>query len=300
VKNTIFVLGAGSAGTRHFETLNKLGAEVRILSRRTDEDELQKRFSSSQGWGDAASIIVATESYQHENALLAIAESGFEGSVLVEKPGIANENNLQKMKRLHVKIAYNLRFLEGLEYVKAEVDASIPLTASIVSKSDLTTWRKDWSRPDQYSRSAALSGGVLFDMSHELDYAIDIFGVPDFLTGVGGRLGNVTIDSDDSWKIVASYKRGLVVSIDLSYLSHLNDRSLGVQLENKTVSLNLLTGHVEDSKSGQFSTNAISSTYELMMRNWLDNGGSRLPSMEDNLETLKLIKSIRRLEAVKR
>jgi len=297
LKKTIFVLGAGSAGTRHFENLNSLGAEARLLSRRKNSEELERRFNSMAGWKDADSIIVATESSQHEQALLAIAASGFKGRVLVEKPGIISKKNLQSMRELDIRVAYNLRYLDGLGYIKSEVGSHKSLTGSVVCRSDLTTWREDWNRPGQYSRSSLTSGGVLFDVSHEIDYVTNIFGVPTFVTGLGGRLGRVTLDSDDSWKIVAGYESGLVISIDLSYLSHLTERSFSVQLESKTISLDLLSGEGLDSSSGRLAFNKISTTYNLMIRDWLENGGSRLPNLEENLKTLGFISSIRALEA---
>lgn len=68
-----------------------------------------------------------------------------------------------------------------------------------------------------YGARADLGGGVILDASHELDYALWLFGVPTQVYCVAGKFSNLEIDVDDSAEILLSYPRQ-VVSIHLDYL----------------------------------------------------------------------------------
>jgi len=294
---TAVVLGAGSAGTRHATVLRNLGIDTRLLSRRSDSDELWHRMASKRGWDDVELIVVATESSNHAEVLLEIANSSFDGQILIEKPGIVTEDDLSCLSRLNIRVAYNLRFLEGIAFIGGAISSEKPLTASIVCRSNLSDWRVNWDRPGQYSRTNSLGGGVLYDLSHELDYFLKIFGEPDVLKGMGGRLGHVTLDSDDSWKLLAGYENGPTVSLDLTYLSHLKERTFVIQQADRTISLDLISGKGVDSDSGALAFNTIASTHELMLRDWLNNGGNTLPDLRENMKTLNFIDRIRALNS---
>jgi len=297
VGRSAVVLGAGSAGLRHATVLRNLGIDTQLLSRRSNSDELRQRMASKRGWDDVELIVVATESSSHAQVLLDIANSSFNGQILVEKPGIVSEGDLSSLSRINIRVAYNLRYLEGLAFIESAVSSEMPLTASIVCRSNLSDWRAEWDRPGQYSRTKSLGGGVLFDLSHELDYFLRLFGEPDVLKGIGGRLGRVTLDSDDSWKLLASYENGPAVSLDLSYLSHLGERTFVIQQADRTISLDLITGKGMDSNSGVLTFNSISSTHQLMLRDWANNGGSALPDLKENMTTLNFIHRIRALSS---
>src|SRR2546421_323520 len=81
------------------------------------------------------------------------------------------------------------RRLEGEAIVSAEVRTA----------SWLPGWRPGRDYRATYSASRALGGGVLRDMSHELDYPSWLFGPWRRLTALGGHLSPLEIESDDCW-----------------------------------------------------------------------------------------------------
>ena len=287
------VLGAGSAGMRHSSLLEKLRVPLRLFSRRTESDELASRMTTQGGWDDFDYIVLAIESSGHSDLLNQLASVGFRGKVLVEKPAIVLNSELDFLSVLDVKVAYNLRYLDGLAYVKDLVASEKTLSASLVCRSDLSSWRENNSHPRQYSRYLSLGGGALYDLSHELDYFLNIFGEPELLQSIGGRLGEVTQDSDDNWKILAGYFTGLSVSLELSLLSQFNQRTLFVELQGRTVLLDLVSGSLIDSVSGEQHFNSIKTTSERLLRDWIFEGGDRLPDLVQNMRTLNFIERVR-------
>jgi len=294
--SSIAILGAGSAGIRHSKKLSELGFRPTIYSRRNDAEEFSQRMKSSNGWADFDHLIVALETASHLPMLLNLANSKFQGKVLVEKPGLITMAHLDQLRGLDVQVAYNLRYLEGLRYVTEEMRDDQTISAAVVCHSNLKNWREDWNRQGQYSKSAALGGGVLFDLSHEIDYFLGVFGEPQGLAGFGGRFGDVTTDADDTWKVAARFDQGYVVSIDLSFVSHHEERKFQVNQAGKSLSIDLRSGLVEDSRSGHIQFNAPSSTTSLMLSDWLATASSRLPTLEQNMKTLSFIDKLRRLE----
>ena len=86
------VIGFGSIGNRHARVLSALGFEVLIVSRRVDLCDAIA-FSSVQAAcrsGPFDYVVIANETYRHQETLSELAAAGHRGRVLVEKPLFAN------------------------------------------------------------------------------------------------------------------------------------------------------------------------------------------------------------------
>jgi predicted dehydrogenase len=286
------VIGLGSAGKRHLETLEKLGSKVSAISRRENLEAFERLIAQRSEALDYELIVVSTETSLHEAILEGVFATDYRGTVLLEKPGMAPVVREELGPR--VLVAYNLRYLGALGHLKSILDKGLkPLRITISSLSHLPSWRPKDDRPDQYSRKAGLGGGALLDLSHELDYSRWLFG--DWLNfrAFGGKAGNVTIDSDDSWNIIGATKSCSQISINLSLNSHYPRRECIVEFQDFSVVVNLLTGIVDFSDRSPFVGNNISETYLTMLSDLMDGDRSQLPTLRDNQDTLRFIDKIR-------
>ena len=289
----VAILGNGTAGRRFFQLLSEMNVDSKLLSRRVDLAEIDSRNSSPSGWSDFNHIIIASETSSHHEMLLGISSSSFKGKVLIEKPGYVRESRSFNQS-LDVRVSYNLRYLEGIWAIKEMCQQSRPLNLGIVCHSHLTQWRKDHHREGQYSRLKASGGGALLDLSHEIDFARLILGIPLVVSAQGGRLGKVTQDSDDSWGILFGYEDGSIATINLSIISHRQERQLTLVTQEKEAKFDLLTGVIEFSDGPQRQLNRIQDTYKAMLLDWVfGNSRDKLPTLEENSETLELIARIR-------
>ncbi|KAA0577882.1 Gfo/Idh/MocA family oxidoreductase [Azospirillum sp. B21] len=215
------VVGHGSIGARHARLLRDLGLEVAVVSRRAPQ--LPGAFpdiAAALACGPADYAVVCTETSLHHQAVRSLHSAGFTGRILIEKPlGQAGEH-VPEASFNAVRVGYHLRFDPILLALREALDGCRPLTVEVRAASWLPSWRAGRDYRATESASKAAGGGVLRDLSHELDYVTWLFGRWRRLTALGGHLGCLEIDSDEAFILLAETERCPVVSISLSYIDH--------------------------------------------------------------------------------
>ena len=79
------IVGSGSIGVRHRAVLEGLGVDVRMLSRRPGVGDFVDAMEAVDSFVPGY-VVVATEPDDHVAAVDRLAEAGFAGRMLVEKP----------------------------------------------------------------------------------------------------------------------------------------------------------------------------------------------------------------------
>src|SRR5690606_13344244 len=107
-----------------------------------------------------------------------------------------------------------------------------------------------------YAASRALGGGAIGTQSHELDYALWLFGAPSRVYASGGHLSDLEIDVEDVASIhleCGGRDRLVPVTVHLDYLRRPPVRRLDVVGTAGTLRCDLLTATVEltDTRSGR-------------------------------------------------
>ncbi len=237
------VIGHGSAGQRHARLLADLGAEVGIVSRRTAAntfltiDQALKQFTADY-------VVVANETSAHHATLRSLAEHGFTGRVLVEKPLWSSRDAALPGTHPNVHVGYNLRFHPALRAVRRLVTGKRVVSAEIVCGSYLPDWRTGRDYRKTSSALKASAGGVLHDLSHELDYACWLFGNWRRLTALGGHLSPLAIETDDVALILAETAGCPALSISLNYIERAARRGLIINTQDDTIVADLEAGTV--------------------------------------------------------
>ena len=287
------VIGAGNAGMRHATLLASLGCDVEMASRRESLDRFNAIASGRENLSRFDRVVIATESSNHETVLSGADFDEFRGRVLIEKPARLTNRTISKLSVFDSRVAYNLRYLEGLRELKAEFDGSRSvLRLSVRAHSFLPDWRADSSSRDYYSRHADLGGGALLDLSHELDYIGYLVGPWSVSGAVGGRLGDVTVDADDSWFVIGQSASGAKVNLSLSTMSKLQVRDLLLETAAATYELNLILGSLKVNQNESFGS-GIRESYQSMMEDFLFGENLTLPTLSDHALTLQKIDEIR-------
>lgn len=286
------VVGAGKAGTRHARALESLGADVEILSRRSSGNLFSEYSTGRLNLKDFDRVVVATETSHHEEFLSRADFKGFSGRLLIEKPGLLSKQTAEMMSQIDARVAYNLRYLDAIQWLRTDLEGQRVLRVSSRAHSFLPTWRDDSDSRTYYSQKLGQGGGALYDLAHEFDYLGYLLNGWKVLASVGGRLGEVTIDADDSWFVLGESSQQAQVSVSLSILSRLEVRDLTIDTDLDSFLVNLRTGTF--TKNGESRTgNQIVDTYELMHREFVAGINSPLPSVKENQTTLKLIERAR-------
>ena len=287
------VVGYGSIGCRHVSVLEQLGLNVSVVSKRpiahpNTFPDLESALSS-QGFDY---VVLANKTSEHSVVLHRLAKSGFSGKVLVEKPIFTSDEPLPKGCFKSLTVGYNLRFSDGLRALKQKIlfEKIVSVNASVGQY--LPSWRKARDYRHSYSASLAEGGGVLLDLSHEIDYLLWLFGPWTCVTAIGGKFSSLEIETDDSYMVLAKGAQFDSLSLNMNYLDRVGRRSIIVQTDNHTFEVDLIKGTFSMDGVSQLSGFDIASTYSTMHTAILNDDLDIACSGEDGLATLNLVKEI--------
>ncbi|WP_052664283.1 Gfo/Idh/MocA family protein [Nitriliruptor alkaliphilus] len=240
------VVGVGSIGTRHVEVLSALGCDVAVVSRRGPFGTHRTFATIAEGVAgvDPEYVVLARETARHGGDVTELAEAGFHGRVLVEKPLTSAPVALPLEGFARVGVAYNLRFHPVLERLRTELAGARIATVTAHAGQHLSTWRPGTDHRSSYSADPAAGGGVLRDLSHELDYLLWMFGPWKRVAAQGGRSGVLNVASDDAWAVLLELDRCALVSLQLDYLDRIGQRRVVVTTEEHTFVADLVAGRL--------------------------------------------------------
>ena len=231
----ILICGLGSIGQRHIRQIKRiygnnfqLGAWRKrnkkilitdelegISGRELDKEYDLEVFDNAQdamNWCPDIVFVTNPISMHIDTALIA-AEAG--ANIFIEKPLDCSAQKLEKLrlllekKRLHCMIGYQLRYHPGYKKVK-DLVATNKLGKITFADFHFGEWLPGMHPYEDYRVSHASirkqGGGVIFCLSHKIDLAYWIFGIPFSIYASGGKLSNLDIDVEDSVDIIFRYK----------------------------------------------------------------------------------------------
>ena len=285
------VVGYGSIGMRHARLLEHLGLDVAVASRRAVA--VSNRFGSiEEALADWAPryVVVASRTHEHFADVETLATAGFTGTVLVEKPLSDGVRTMPAIPFEDIHIGYNLRFLPVVQAFRDAVRNGNVYAVHAHVGQHLSQWRPHSDYRAGYSASRAQGGGVLRDLSHDLDYLSWILGGWNRVTAVGGKVSDLEIDSDDVFSVLMETCRCPVVSVNMNYLGSPPRREIVAFSDRGTVEVNLLAGTIHiDGKEEKTRPAARDDSYLSMHEAVLRGDGSVLCSLEEGLDITRLI-----------
>lgn len=294
----ILVIGFGSIGARHARVARGDGHNVTVVSRRNAADAFPCRQSIAEAVGDGQVFdcaIVASETGRHLLDLETLVASGFTGRILVEKPVFAASSDAHAIPASaqdNIRVAYNLRFHPLLIDLRERLQNGARVLNVVVHVGqDLHQWRTGRPIEQTYSSQKSGGGGVLRDLSHELDYLIWMLGPWRSVCATGGRVGDLPGDADDCWGILLHFDSGAMVTLALDYFCRRPVRTVVANTSQDTIHLDLVRG-VRTDTSGETRLDIDRDfTYQAQLRALLA-GESSLCNFDQGVAVLGLIEAI--------
>lgn len=289
------IIGYGSIGRRHAEILSGLGLDISIVSSHAKGlnwptyDNLSKCLDEFK----PEYIIVCNETSAHAQTIKLL--SSFNGKVLIEKP-ISNDHLSLKGVEIQEEnffVAYNLRFHPCLVKLREILKGQKVLSTQVYVGQYLPTWRPDTDYRKSYSASKAKGGGVLLDLSHELDYLLYFFGKWESLTSIMGKLSHLEIDSEDSFSGLIKMKDCPLVSLNMNYLDRFSRREVTINTDEKTIRVDLVKSEIIIDKDVLQIESDKNASYRSMHQAVLSGQYSSLCSFEEGIATIEMIESFR-------
>jgi len=211
------VIGFGSIGKRHARVLRLLGHRVSVVSRHAvTEYPCYSKVGEAISNSRPSYAVIATETSHHRLAYESLLETGFAGRILIEKPLGLSPKQWTEADDGKIRIGYNLRFHPMMQRLRDLLKGETVLSFRIDVGRYLPEWRPDSDYRKSSSASKDAGGGVLRDLSHELDYTCWFLGPWTRLAAIGGRFGNLEIDTDDGFAILMATERCPMVTVNLN------------------------------------------------------------------------------------
>lgn len=260
--NRILVVGFGSIGRRHYSIIKRLlpDSSIKIL-RHSKNKSIESDSNTLYSIDDALSFlpqvaVISTPSPFHINFAQILAENKVH--LLIEKPlsdkcaGIDILNETCLKNNLILSVGYNLRYVPSLQYFRNAINSS--LLGKIFSircevGQYLPSWRPEIDYKDSVSAKKNLGGGVLLELSHELDYLCWIFGDVEWIIASLSKQSALDIDVEDTAHLILgfvrkNYRNNIIGNLNMDFIRHDSTRKCFVIGERGTLSWDALVGEV--------------------------------------------------------
>ncbi len=316
------IVGLGSIGRRHLRILKELRPEIKVVLVRSGngvrwpEETLASLIvfdiRSAIDIGVDAAIISSPSPFHLEQANIFL-DSNI--PLLIEKPLSISAEGLDTFKRraqsksITLLVGYVLRYSAGARHLRKliqENHVGEVTSANIKCMSWLPDWRPAQDYRNTVSARANLGGGVLLELSHELDFANWLFGPFEIAKATLSNSGLLDIDVEDSAKINLLSKAGQAVSVHLDFSSKQIIRETTVIGLSGTLSWNLIENRITLIPAiGDIMEWSLLEERDDMYRGQLihfldsiEHGDEPEVTLEDGITVMKLIDSARRSNQV--
>ncbi|MFB3850648.1 MAG: Gfo/Idh/MocA family protein [Acidobacteriota bacterium] len=258
-KIKIAVLGTGSIGLRHLRVLNSLNIEtIAIPTRKERFEELSRDgykvaydIEEAKNWG-ATGIIICTNTSRHIRDCQEALELDY--CILCEKPLSSSTKEAKKIKdkvKGNLFVGYNLRFDDGfnkLFHLANDIGEIYYIYSEC--RSYLPDWRKGRNYLEGYAAKPK-EGGVLLDLSHEIDYLNFFYNKPLAIIGTTKNWGILKIAEEEFASADCEYDNKSSSTIVLDYLNKNHSRKCLVSSIEKTISYDFLNKHITIMQNGK-------------------------------------------------
>jgi len=313
----IVIVGLGSIGRRHLRLIKEMRPDIQVIlvrsgkGKKWPEEELAnfvvKSLSEAISIGVDAAIISTPAVFHAEQSIKFIEN---EIPTLIEKPlshtlGFAKKLNKAWLEKKNlVLLGYTLRHNSAASFFHRKIQGSEIgdiLSVTIRYESYLPKWRPDQDYRETVSARKDLGGGVLLELSHEIDYANWFFGPFKSVSSMLSNSKTLDIDVEDMADIIFETYDNRPVNIHLDFCSQISSRFCSVKTNKGELTWNLLKNNIT-----WIDSEGVSKIWEFdderdeMYRNQLnhffdciESGCESKVTIDDGLTVAKLIDSVK-------
>lgn len=298
----VLIIGYGSAGKRHAKILNSINKIKKIFIKTDQKLKSYKKinFINKINNLNPDLIVLANETDKHYSVCKFLEKKFSNKIILCEKPLFKKFYNF-KPKKNRFFITYNFRFHKCLQYIKKRINLDEVFFVEAETSSYLPLWRKDIDYSKNYSAFPNKGGGVLLDMSHEIDYLRWLFRDFKISKIYKNKISNLNILSEDIALIFGHIKKNTLVKIKLTYFNKLSKRLLTICMrDGSQIYLDLLRSEIKlfnKNKKKTFRLEKYSQfkTTKYMYSEILRNNFENVCSLKNGLDLLRQIKNSKKV-----
>lgn len=258
----LLICGLGSIGKRYLKLILDKWPNIKIgifssqqLSSIKDSykiDFITNNLNESLKWKPNAVFICNPASLHIEYAIFFLKMNI---PVLIEKPlGTGNENindykMLEKLsKKCVALVGYVLRHEEEFKYLNNFLNNK-KFGNIIYGNFKCSSWLPDWRKNLNYNQSVSvkknLGGGVLLELSHEIDLALSFLGKINLIDAKLENSGKLNIDVEDKVYLFGKTDTCKQIIINLDFCSKKSQRITYLKSENGSIKWDLFEKYIE-------------------------------------------------------
>ena len=291
----VLIIGSGSISSKHKFAIKSLSKKINIInisSRNFTEYYLRSRKI------DCDYILICSPTINHFKHFTIIEKNFKNKKVLIEKPLFNKFYKIKNNLKNRYYVGYNLRFHPVLIYLKQFLIRKKIFSINVVSHSYLPNWRKINYR-HSVSAKKNLGGGVLLELSHELDYLKWIFKNIKIINVFNKKISNLKIDVDDILNITGRINKKIFLNLNINFFSKLNYRFIKIDGNNFSLKADLINNTIDLFNAGKrktikFKNFKLIDTYKKQHFEIINQKLSNVCSIKESQELMKLIQKIKK------
>lgn len=258
----ILIVGLGSIGQRHARVARGLFPNATIVAlRRAVGDECEGIDHQVTTLDEALAFdpdvaVIASPAPMHLDSAIPLAKHGVD--LLVEKPLASSSARVRHLldavdaTGATLLVGYNLRFAPSLVRLRelviaGRVGRALNVRAEVGQY--LPGWRPSTDYRTGVSARRSLGGGVLLELSHEIDYLRWLFGEVESVSATLDRVSDLEIDVEDTAHLVLGFRGtgGTVfhATLSMDFVRRDSTRSCTVIGDCGTLRWNAIDGTVD-------------------------------------------------------
>ncbi len=265
---SVVIIGTGSIGLRHYKVCSeilKLNCFIKSSNKERELDLKNKGFNIFKNDMKFDLGIIATTSDKHIDDL--IKYSQIASKWIVEKPLVSiysldqiKLNNIKNFPDQEIYVGYNKRFEKGIIRLREQLKNKRVNRAFFECLSDLKKWRNQ-PLNKSISLNRNLGGGVINELSHEIDLAYYFLGEFKNIRGESKQL-IFKKQVEDYASLLITHKSGIESKINISFASEKESRKTIFELNDRKISYNHLNGDIINDFFDDKRKNTLENTFE--------------------------------------
>ena len=235
------VIGYGSIGKRHADILNSIDTVSNVIILSSQFDLPYETITSLKEIPKLRPdyIVIASSTALHYKQLAFLEENLIGKKIMIEKPLFDSFGEIE-IKNNQVFVGYNLRFHPLIQLIKEKITDKYLWNIQVFCGSYLPDWRPGRDYRTTASAKKETGGGVLLDLSHELDYIQWLAGTIDLKYVVNNKVSNLEIETDDFLLLTGKSENGANVHISLNYFTRKPMRQIIIDGEGISIQADLI------------------------------------------------------------
>lgn len=251
------VIGTGNIALRHIDNIINMSNKKSIyvckrfgikLNRMLNEkdihivDNLKNIYPKSK----KSIAVICSAASNHVADAVVLARKGF--NIFLEKPLTTHDIKINKLikicndNKLKTLVGYNMRFTNRIKsifnIIKNRKYGAIK-EIDICVETDFRKWRKGLNYKDSVSFNKDLGGGVINELSHEIDYLYLLFGKPSKVMVNNNTIKDSQYNIETHIIATFEYSKNMpIVRMNLNMISTKEKRYCKIYFEKSTIEVN--------------------------------------------------------------